>query len=236
MTAVTRIGPQPGPQERVCRVYALLCPETGTPRYVGKTTQRLIDRIRSHVNAARKQKTPKDIWIKAIKSPPAAIVLQECGVAESASVERRWVKRLSRFPLLNAAPAGSGNPGVGRVAWTDEIDKRLGTVNDAELAALLGCDRKTVAYRRACFGIPPCRDRTKNQPPPPTGGWNKKPIPPEVDQYLGRLPDYKVAEQFDIPKRAVQRRRKKLGISSYAQLTGNDGRIKQGEPHRRWTA
>ena len=225
--------------ERVSQIYALLDPISGAPRYVGKSAQGIDRRMASHRREARvRAKTPKHLWISGLaarKLSPKVVVLDSVSVAESARVERRWVARLARFNLLNVRVAGAGNPGIGRVVWTNEWLSKLGTVPDSDIAREIGCERKTVAYRRECLNIPACVSRKNNTPPPPMGGWNRKKLPPEIEAQIGKLPDYVLGEMADVCKTVISRARKRLGIKSYAEATGCNGRIQVGEAHRRWS-
>lgn len=220
-------------------IYAWLCPSSGRPVYVGKTSQPIADRMRSHWREARKgSPTPKHEWLRQLSlngMEPRVIVLEETDPESSPAIERRWTKRLKRFALLNVAPAGSGNHGIGRVNWTAEIDAMLGTVPDSEIAAKLGCERKTVSHRRKCHGIPASFDRKNNTPPPNMGGWNRRPLPDDVVSLLGTMPDYRLAEIAGVNKTLIRRARTSLGIPSHAETSGSNGRIRVGEPHRRWT-
>jgi len=220
---------------RIVRIYAWICPTSGVPVYVGKTSQPVTNRMFSHSRMAKKlDQSPKYVWLRS--NPfPRIIVLEETSVAASSSIERRWVRRLSRFRLLNVATAGAGNPGIGRVLWTPAVDARLGTVPDSEIASDLGCDRKTVSYRRKCLGIPASFDRKNNSPPPSHGGWNKKVLPQSVISRLGSIPDYLLANEAGVDKSVIAKTRVAAGIQSYAETTGNNGRIKKGEAHRRWS-
>ena len=139
------------------------------------------------------------------------------------------------FDLSNCAVAGAGNPGVGRVVWTPEIDALLGVVPDSVLAKRLGCERKTISYRRECRGIKASYDRTNNTPPPNMAGWNRITLSEEIISILGTMPDHAVAKIAGVNKKKITDERNRRGIRSYASATGNDGRIKVGEPHRRWT-
>lgn len=151
------------------------------------------------------------------------------------AVERRWVRRLSaRFTLLNQATAGAGNPGVGRVKWTEESLGRLGRVPDSELALELGCERKTVSYRREVMGIAASFDRKNNTPPPSMGGWNRVDLGAEIVALLGTAPDHEIARRAGVSKKRIMKERHARELPSYAERTGFDGRIKVGEPHRRW--
>lgn len=223
---------------RQSTIYAWVCPITGKPVYVGKTSMPLEARQRSHRREAARWKTTKARWLNELMASgrlPRVVILETTTVARSATVERRWQLRLSsRFDLLNQATAGSGNPGIGRVSWTPEILALLGTVPDSQIAAQIGCERKTVSYRRQCLGIPASFDRTNNIPPPANGGWNRKTLPDRIIAVLGTVPDWKLAEQAGVSKKRIMDERHRRGIPSYAAATGNDGKIKLGEPHRRW--
>lgn len=70
--------------------------------------------------------------------------------------------------------------------------------------------------------------------PPKMGGHNRKELPFEIIEQLGTMPDYKLAEKAGVSKRTILRKRQRFGVKSYAEQTGNDGKIKKGEPHRRW--
>ena len=85
----------------------------------------------------------------------------------------------------------------------------------------------------------PCGNTTGARSVPPQGnglggGHNRKEFEPKFFEMLGSMPDYKLAEIYKTNKHTVQRHRKRLGIISYAEKTGNNGKIKLGEPHRRW--
>lgn len=221
-------------------IYAWVCPETGRPVYVGKTSQTIRLRMTAHRRESLKKLTPKSAWLRSTIAKGLSVrvvVLAECSVDMSSAIERRWHRRLSaRFDLLNVSVAGAGNPGVGRVDWTPDLLAKLGTVPDSELAAEIGCERKTVSYRRECLNIPASFDRKNNSPPPLMGGWNKAVLPASITAALGSMPDYKLAELAGVSKKAIANERRSRGILDYAAATGNDGRIKRGEPHRRWTS
>lgn len=196
--------------------------------------------MRSHLREARRHpSTPKHSWLRELVDGglmPRLVTLQTVTPKASPAVERRWVRRFARrYDLLNVAPAGSGNPGVGRVRWTPEVDQLLGCVPDSEIATMMSCERKTVAHRRQCLGIPASFDRKNNTPPPNMAGWNRKALPAEIESQLGKMPDYQLAAAAGVDKSVIARLRRKRGIPSFAASTGNDGRIRSGEPHRRWS-
>lgn len=71
----------------------------------------------------------------------------------------------------------------------------------------------------------------------PPLNWRNQPAPlPEgIEPLLGTMSDEKLAKQFGTSRRSVLRWRQARGIPSYAETSGRDGKIKAGEPHRRWT-
>lgn len=225
--------------DRVARVYALICPETKVPRYVGKTSQRLLDRLNSHIQSSKRVVDgPKAKWISALLASgkrPEIHLLAEVSIEAGAEAEREWLEKLAGHDLLNVAPAGSGNPFGSTFQWTPEIDAKLGVLSDSDIAAELGCDRKTVTYRRNCLGISAGGSRANSKAPPPMGGWNKITIPDAVIERLGTVPDKALAREIGADKSVIASARKARGIPSFAAQTGNDGRIRKGEPHRRWS-
>ena len=68
------------------------------------------------------------------------------------------------------------------------------------------------------------------------GGWNKTAFSLEIIARFGTEPDYKLAAEIGVNKTQIARARARHGIKSYAEQTGNSGKIKIGEPHRRWTS
>lgn len=71
----------------------------------------------------------------------------------------------------------------------------------------------------------------------PPRNWKCQPMamPEGIEPLLGTMPDVALGARFGVSKYTVGRWRKARGIPSYAETTGDDGRIKVGEPHRRWT-
>lgn len=223
-------GKAADPRRRVI-IYAWVCPDTGRPVYVGKTSQTLGTRQRSHRReATKKSRTPKHLWLRdllAAGKVPEIVELERCSVEASSFVERVWIRLLDeRFELLNLSPGGGGNPGVGRVRWTPELTALLGVIHDPELAALAGCDRGTVAYRRTVLGIAACPDR---ELPP-----NTVTLSEDIIARLGSVPDYILAKEIGISKFVISKHRRRLGILPCATSTGQNGTFKSGEPHRRW--
>lgn len=70
--------------------------------------------------------------------------------------------------------------------------------------------------------------------PPFMGGHNRIDLPKKITDKLGKMPDYELAFIAGVGKKKIMIERHKRKIPSYAKTTGNDGKIKKGEPHRRW--
>ena len=67
--------------------------------------------------------------------------------------------------------------------------------------------------------------------PPNMAGWNKKEVPDQVIKELGTLPDYKLAKKYNLSRDVISRRRRLLGIPSYAEQTGHDGKFTRSRSH-----
>ncbi len=214
-------------------IYAWICPDTGHPIYVGKTSVSIAVRQRHHINTAREGIEPslKYVWLREILSQGKeleVVELERCVATIAGEIERSWVTLLSeRFFLLNTARAGAGGPGIGRVKWTENLIARLGQEHDATIALDLGCDRKTVAYRRIILGIAPCTLA-------PSLPSNTIHLQTDVLELLGKESDRMIANRLGISDSVIKRHRLRLGIESYAIATGNDGRIRKGENKKRW--
>jgi hypothetical protein len=59
-------------------------------------------------------------------------------------------------------------------------------------------------------------------------------LPESIIQRLGKLPDYILARECKTDKGVIARRRRKLGIASYAVTSGNTGQYKPGNYPARW--
>lgn len=66
-------------------------------------------------------------------------------------------------------------------------------------------------------------------------GHNRIEMPPEARPLLGTMSDQRLCKRFGVSKYTVARWRHRLGIPSYAEATGNDGRFRAGDPHPRWS-
>lgn len=229
--------------KRVARIYTLVNPTNGKVFYVGQTISTLSNRLSSHIRDVRKNPHwKKSKEIKKILDSGSRPLIQELATLhdftkeELRKTEQAWIDfyRIGHKDLTNLADSASGGYGTRRsVNWTDEAISLLGKIPDEELAGKLGCDRKTVAYRRKVLGIPKCGNRTKPTPPS-RGGWNKITLPKNVIAKLGTMPDYKLAEQFGYQRDVIARNRRKRGIPSYAATTGYDGKYQKGNFPARW--
>lgn len=218
------------------KIYSLICPIDGKIKYIGKTKNTLCRRLREHIRVAKKGRPygPKSEWINLVLSrglKPIIALVEVCTKDNWRERERYWCGFYGG--LFNLKRAGGGSDGE-RLELLDIqlIMPLLGHISDSSIAERIGATRKAVSYYREQLGIPASFDRSRNKPPPPMGGHNKIKFDESI---LGTLPDYKIAEKFGVDKSCVARRRRALGIKSYADSTGNNGTIKKGEPHRRWS-
>ncbi len=70
--------------------------------------------------------------------------------------------------------------------------------------------------------------------PPCMAGWNKKELPVEAIEKLGKISDRMLASEYGIEKTKIMRERKKRGITSYASTTGQNGKFDGKGVHPRW--
>lgn len=220
-------------------IYSLIDPRDGQVRYIGKTIQRLSSRLQSHLYHSYKLRTPKDRWIVELRQlgyRPKIVELarlENPTDAEVAAVEQAWID----FYRLSAALTNQGRGGQGGsrrqvIDWSPDRDALLGKQPDYVIAQLIGCDRKSVEYRRVKLGIPRC-PQTRFVVP------QGKPfeaieLPEHILSQLGQLPDYQLAKLAGVEKSIIRRRRIRLGIPSYAAQTGNTGKYKPGNYPTRW--
>lgn len=146
--------------------------------------------------------------------------------------EAYWVNKLK--PSKNSAKPHDGGKKHSDVDWTPFLGM-LGVDHDGTIAELAGVSRKAVAYQRKVLGIPATAKPQRVVVVNKLGGWNRIELPANCIAILGTMPDYKIAESFGVSKHRIARERTARGIKSYAEQTGNDGRIRKNEPHRRWS-
>jgi len=224
-------------------IYALVDPRTKRERYIGRTVNPLRRRLREHIATAARGKLKdrrKADWfdeLAALGLAPDIVEIDRVGLDSFQAAERRWVAHFRAIhpDLLNVKRGGDGGLGGHFVVWTPELDAMLGKVTDSALAKRIGVTRKAVSYRREQLGIPASFDRSENKPPPPMGGHNKLDLPAAVIARMGKEPDYRIADDLGIQKSIIARRRRSLGIPSYAESTGNRGVFTKGMPHPRWS-
>jgi len=221
-------------------IYGLQDPNDSLIKYVGKTIQPLKVRLNQHIYSrlrSRNSHLEKSKWIQSLidqGQKPEIVLLETTNKRKWKTIERKWFDfyKIQLFNFESAIGVGGTTSHVYK--WEKKYLDKLGKVADSIIAEEMGATRKAVSYQREKFGIPAPYDRTRNTPPPLMGGHNKIDIPQEIIDQFGTMPDYKLAEIAGCSKPVIARRRKILGIKSYAEQTGNNGKIKKGDPHRRW--
>lgn len=218
---------------RQTTIYVWICPDTGNPVYVGKTDCPLSIRMASHRRCAlKKATTPKHQWLKEVLVAGKELkisILEICERADGGKRESHWIKELGeKFVLLNVATGGQGGKCQVKIRWTDRLIALLGKTTDRQIAIMLGCSRSTVSYRRTVLNIP-------RFPDPHIVPFEVK-LSDEIIKRLGTEPDYTLAEEVGCSKFVIRKARRRMGLPSYAMTSGNNGRIKKGEPHRRWNS
>jgi len=93
-------------------IYALVDPETGEPRYIGKSNN---PRHRFYAHNYRGDAPHKDNWLKKLKSSgllPLLEILDEVPASEWEEYEQEYIRafRVLGFDLTNATAGGDGGP------------------------------------------------------------------------------------------------------------------------------
>lgn len=218
------------------KIYGLADPADNRIRYVGKTKNTLSHRRSEHITYAKRKKglNPRTVWINEVLArgvKPEIVLLEKCAKENWRERERHWASLYK--DLVNSKRAGGGNDGErANLADISRVINRMGKEADAVLAEEIGITRKAISYHRKQLGIPASFNRARNKPPPWKPGFNKIKLPQEIIDNLGKEPDYLLARKAGVEKSSIARRRKKAGIPSYAQATGNNGQIKYGVDKR----
>lgn len=224
------------------KIYGLSDPDSGDVRYIGKTEMRLSQRLSTHIRSAKvgRDSSPKGEWIKGLLDSdkrPVPILIWEGESPDWQEKEREVIAswRDSGADLLNVTDGGNGSySGTSGIPVDDELISMLGKVADGRIAKAFGVTRKAIAYHRTKLGIPQYVGRTNHKPPPDMGGHNKIPFTEDQISMMGGMSDARLAKIAGCSKYAVARQRKALGIKSYAESTGNNGRFDGTGSHPRW--
>ena len=211
------------------KIYSLIDPDTDKVKYVGQTTQCLNHRLIDHISKAKRNKdeTPKSIWIRRVLASgkrPTISLLETVDDKDKKRTEQKWIDYYDT--TLNSAIAGAGGEYHARID-VEKYKKYFGVLSDAEIAEKIGVTRKAVSYHRRKLGIKASYNSSRMKPPPHNGGWNKTILEESIISLLGVEPDYILAKKAGISKKPIQRIRREMGIKSYAECTGNNGRFKQ---------
>jgi hypothetical protein len=215
-------------------IYALIDPFDHQVFYIGKTSTRLSSRLQGHIYHSRKRRTPKERRIDDLlgsgKRPHIVelVRLTDPTFEEVSEAEQAWIDfyRLTVSGLTNVGYGGQGGQQSQRIEWTPERDAWLGRLSDTLIAQKIGCDRKSVEYRRLKLGIPRCPQTNYGGNVGNPDGANRKNLPDWVISKLGTMPDYKLAELANCSKKCIGSNRRRRGILAYAEATGNNGQFK----------
>lgn len=100
-------------------IYGLYDPRDGVCRYVGKTIKPLAERLRGHVNDARRRKhsVRRFSWVLSLLDAgvmPAIKLLEKVSDGRWADAERKWIAkfRADGIDLINTTDGGEGCDGM----------------------------------------------------------------------------------------------------------------------------
>ena len=220
----------------VARIYGLVNPVSGKVFYIGQTRSSLRDRLARHMKEARG--FPKRIKSKYInnilwlgKKPEIIEIstLSNCTPKELQTVEQAFIDFYrASHDLVNVNDACI-NRSSETIDWEPYLNL-LGTMSDLAISRKMKVDKTTVAEKRRSLGIPPYVTVKSDS----IAGWNKKEFSSDIIDLMGTIPDRQLAKIANVEKSTITRKRNKLGIKSYAELTGNNGTYKNGNFPDRW--
>jgi len=96
--------------------------------------------------------------------------------------------------------------------WTEEEVAKLGKCKDKEVAERMNVEESCVSSKRRSLGIKAYHTRGKSRKPRPNAvEWTRHNL-----ELLGKQPDKRVCEIMGICRKSVMRKRRELGIESYA--------------------
>lgn len=210
-------------------VYVYIHPEKGTPVYVGKGTGK---RYKSHLSKSSNKilEHKMKFWRKAYGSIDYYIYRDNLTEDEALKLEEELISEWGTVVdntgyLYNISKGGKGNS---KFVFDEYFYKRLGKVTDTSLAEEYGASRSNISHIRRGLGINKCPDKPNYKPPPNNGGWNKKELTEGTIKLLGKMPDHELASISGCSKAVITRTRRNLSIKSFAEMSGNDGKFKEG--------
>jgi hypothetical protein len=194
--------------------------------YVGRTGVGLQKRFSEHKHSAKRESNLKARFWRKLEEMGYVIEIKAISAVDTydrdvvATIEDRLISRYIHkgHQLINIKTglAGSvrgrnstkvvkGKPERTRkeVVWTEEMDKLLGKVADAELAKRFKISKSAVVLKRETKKIPSAE---------PYVIWTS-----EMDALLGTMPDKEVAKLVRINRIKVTGRRLQLGIPPFGK-------------------
>lgn len=168
-----------------------------------------------------RRRTAIEAWVRSLRTlgkKPILVILEKGRGKNWGSRERHWITtyRAQGEPLLNICAGGNGSHDRSS-RFPSYLIPQLGLRPDSQLAEIAGVDRKTVAYHRRVRNIPLAPKSTRRAS---TSQFQKgltphnKMLTSQVDLLLGTLPDRDLAQQLNVNRTTIARRREKLKISA----------------------
>ena len=115
------------------KIYALLDPNTKQPRYVGKTKQKLNQRLNKHIYN-KNNNAPINKWIRSKIKEHKNIkisLIEECSEDSWKERESYWIKKYkNKYDLMNIAPGGES--GCESYNHTEEAKKKISKANSGK--------------------------------------------------------------------------------------------------------
>ena len=96
------------------KIYALLHPETGEIRYIGKTEQDLGNRLSGHLTSSKRRNHPVNQWISCLDDKPLIRLIEKVNKRNWREAEKSWIWYFQcklECKLLNVAEGGAGGAG-----------------------------------------------------------------------------------------------------------------------------
>jgi hypothetical protein len=115
--------------EMMAKIYRLVDPITGEIKYIGKTHTSLSERLRNHINGAKRSSSPtrKEKWILELREKnimPIIELIKDVDKSTWRDEERKWIQYAKDvgWPILNLKRGGDG---YDNITHSDEFKMKL---------------------------------------------------------------------------------------------------------------